>query len=61
MLTLSDFDFPLPPELIAQTAALPERSASRLLVVERVAAEMAPRPPACWTALRRHRRLPAPR
>ncbi|AOY92783.1 tRNA preQ1(34) S-adenosylmethionine ribosyltransferase-isomerase QueA [Cupriavidus sp. USMAA2-4] len=37
MLTLSDFDFPLPPELIAQTA-LPERSASRLLVVERVAA-----------------------
>ena len=32
MLTLSDFDFPLPPELIAQTA-LPDRSASRLLVV----------------------------
>ncbi|QEZ47734.1 tRNA preQ1(34) S-adenosylmethionine ribosyltransferase-isomerase QueA [Cupriavidus oxalaticus] len=36
MLTLSDFDFPLPPELIAQSA-LPDRSASRLLVVERVA------------------------
>lgn len=34
MLTLSDFDFPLPPELIAQTA-LPDRSASRLLVVQR--------------------------
>ena len=34
MLTLSDFDFPLPPELIAQTA-LPDRSASRLLVVGR--------------------------
>ncbi|KVE39837.1 tRNA preQ1(34) S-adenosylmethionine ribosyltransferase-isomerase QueA [Burkholderia sp. TSV86] len=32
MLTLSDFDFDLPPELIAQTA-LPERSASRLLEV----------------------------
>ncbi|WP_153101297.1 tRNA preQ1(34) S-adenosylmethionine ribosyltransferase-isomerase QueA [Paraburkholderia hayleyella] len=32
MLTLSDFDFALPPELIAQTA-LPERSASRLLEV----------------------------
>jgi len=37
-LTLSDFDFPLPPELVAQTA-LPDRSASRLLVVERVAPE----------------------
>jgi S-adenosylmethionine:tRNA ribosyltransferase-isomerase len=33
MLTLSDFDFDLPPELIAQTA-LPERSASRLLEVD---------------------------
>ncbi|MES2009106.1 MAG: tRNA preQ1(34) S-adenosylmethionine ribosyltransferase-isomerase QueA [Pseudomonadota bacterium] len=33
MLTLSDFDFALPPELIAQTA-LPERGASRLLVVD---------------------------
>lgn len=33
MLTLSDFDFDLPPELIAQTA-LPDRSASRLLVVQ---------------------------
>jgi S-adenosylmethionine:tRNA ribosyltransferase-isomerase len=33
MLTLSDFDFDLPPDLIAQTA-LPDRSASRLLVVE---------------------------
>src|ERR1700744_1115157 len=33
MLTLSDFDFDLPPELIAQVA-LPERSASRLLEVE---------------------------
>ncbi|MGT2494110.1 S-adenosylmethionine:tRNA ribosyltransferase-isomerase [Cupriavidus basilensis] len=33
MLTLSDFDFELPPELIAQTA-LPERGASRLLVVD---------------------------
>jgi len=32
MLKLSDFDFDLPPELIAQTA-LPERSASRLLEV----------------------------
>ncbi|MDO3619630.1 tRNA preQ1(34) S-adenosylmethionine ribosyltransferase-isomerase QueA [Ralstonia pseudosolanacearum] len=30
MLTLSDFDFDLPPELIAQTA-LPDRTASRLL------------------------------
>lgn len=38
MLTLSDFDFPLPPELIAQSA-LPDRSASRLLVVERTAPE----------------------
>ncbi|MGY8525909.1 tRNA preQ1(34) S-adenosylmethionine ribosyltransferase-isomerase QueA [Paracidovorax citrulli] len=37
MLTLSDFDFPLPPELIAQTA-LPDRSASRLLVVSTDAA-----------------------
>ncbi|SOY49363.1 S-adenosylmethionine:tRNA ribosyltransferase-isomerase [Cupriavidus taiwanensis] len=36
MLTLSDFDFPLPPELIAQSA-LPDRSASRLLVVQRLA------------------------
>jgi S-adenosylmethionine:tRNA ribosyltransferase-isomerase len=33
MFTLSDFDFDLPPELIAQTA-LPERSASRLLEVD---------------------------
>ncbi|MGF6776451.1 tRNA preQ1(34) S-adenosylmethionine ribosyltransferase-isomerase QueA [Paraburkholderia sp. GAS334] len=33
MFTLSDFDFTLPPELIAQTA-LPERSASRLLEVD---------------------------
>ena len=32
-LTLDDFDYPLPPELIAQTP-LAERSASRLLVVE---------------------------
>lgn len=32
-LTLDDFDYPLPPELIAQ-APLPERSASRLLVVD---------------------------
>lgn len=32
MYTLSDFDFELPPELIAQTA-LPDRSASRLLHV----------------------------
>ena len=32
MLTLADFDFDLPPELIAQ-AALPGRSASRLMVV----------------------------
>src|SRR5262245_7513806 len=31
-LTLDDFDYPLPPELIAQTP-LPERSSSRLLVV----------------------------
>ncbi|HWU84613.1 MAG TPA: tRNA preQ1(34) S-adenosylmethionine ribosyltransferase-isomerase QueA [Rhodocyclaceae bacterium] len=34
-LTLDDFDYPLPPELIAQ-APLPERSASRLLVVDAV-------------------------
>lgn len=33
-LTLSDFDFPLPPELIAQHP-LPDRAASRLLHVER--------------------------
>ncbi|GLU30721.1 tRNA preQ1(34) S-adenosylmethionine ribosyltransferase-isomerase QueA [Trinickia caryophylli] len=33
MFTLSDFDFNLPPELIAQEA-LPERSASRLLEVD---------------------------
>ncbi|MFI4941550.1 MAG: tRNA preQ1(34) S-adenosylmethionine ribosyltransferase-isomerase QueA, partial [Burkholderiales bacterium] len=33
MYSLSDFDFDLPPELIAQTA-LPERSASRLLHVD---------------------------
>ncbi|KWK96495.1 S-adenosylmethionine:tRNA ribosyltransferase-isomerase [Burkholderia ubonensis] len=33
MLTLSDFDFHLPPELIAQTA-LPDRTASRLLEVD---------------------------
>jgi len=32
-LTVHDFDFSLPPELIAQ-APLPERSASRLLVLE---------------------------
>ena len=32
MFTLSDFDFDLPPELIAQVA-LPQRSASRLLEV----------------------------
>ncbi len=32
MLTLADFDFDLPPELIAQ-AALPDRSASRLMMV----------------------------
>ena len=32
MYTLSDFDFALPPELIAQ-APLPERAASRLLQV----------------------------
>ena len=37
MFTLSDFDFNLPPELIAQTA-LPERSASRLLEVDTSAA-----------------------
>ncbi|MBM2765996.1 tRNA preQ1(34) S-adenosylmethionine ribosyltransferase-isomerase QueA [Burkholderia anthina] len=34
MFTLSDFDFNLPPELIAQTA-LPDRTASRLLDVDR--------------------------
>ncbi len=34
MYSLSDFDFDLPPELIAQ-APLPERSASRLLQVQR--------------------------
>ncbi|AOK15760.1 S-adenosylmethionine:tRNA ribosyltransferase-isomerase [Burkholderia cepacia] len=33
MFTLSDFDFNLPPELIAQTA-LPDRTASRLLEVD---------------------------
>lgn len=32
-LTLDDFDYPLPPELIAQ-APLPERSGSRLLVMD---------------------------
>ena len=32
MLTLDDFDYPLPPELIAQTP-LPERAASRMLLV----------------------------
>ena len=32
MYSLSDFDFELPPELIAQTA-LPDRTASRLLHV----------------------------
>jgi S-adenosylmethionine:tRNA ribosyltransferase-isomerase len=37
MYTLSDFDFDLPPELIAQTA-LPQRSASRLLDVNPCAA-----------------------
>ena len=36
MFTLSDFDFNLPPELIAQQA-LPERSASRLLEVDTAA------------------------
>ncbi|WP_433704269.1 tRNA preQ1(34) S-adenosylmethionine ribosyltransferase-isomerase QueA [Paraburkholderia sacchari] len=36
MFKLSDFDFDLPPELIAQTA-LPERSASRLLEVDNTA------------------------
>jgi S-adenosylmethionine:tRNA ribosyltransferase-isomerase len=36
MFTLSDFDFDLPPELIAQVA-LPERSASRLLEVANLA------------------------
>lgn len=36
-LSLSDFDYPLPSELIAQ-APLPERSASRLLVVDPAAA-----------------------
>jgi S-adenosylmethionine:tRNA ribosyltransferase-isomerase len=35
-LRTSDFDFPLPPELIAQTAAEP-RDSSRLLVVDRAA------------------------
>ncbi|WGS42667.1 tRNA preQ1(34) S-adenosylmethionine ribosyltransferase-isomerase QueA [Burkholderia sp. JSH-S8] len=37
MFTLSDFDFNLPPELIAQTA-LPDRTASRLLEVDTTAA-----------------------
>ena len=32
-LTVDDFDYPLPPELIAQ-APLPERAASRLLVAD---------------------------
>ncbi|RQS99832.1 tRNA preQ1(34) S-adenosylmethionine ribosyltransferase-isomerase QueA [Burkholderia seminalis] len=36
MFTLSDFDFNLPPELIAQTA-LPDRTASRLLEVDNTA------------------------
>lgn len=36
MFTLSDFDFNLPPELIAQTA-LPDRTASRLLEVDTTA------------------------
>lgn len=38
MLTLADFDFDLPPELIAQ-AALPDRSASRLMVVHETSQE----------------------
>ncbi len=42
MLTLSDFDFDLPPELIAQTA-LPERSASRLLEVDNTNPSAPPR------------------
>ncbi|RQR67249.1 tRNA preQ1(34) S-adenosylmethionine ribosyltransferase-isomerase QueA [Burkholderia sp. Bp9126] len=37
MFTLSDFDFNLPPELIAQTA-LPDRTASRLLEVDNTVA-----------------------
>jgi S-adenosylmethionine:tRNA ribosyltransferase-isomerase len=54
MFTLSDFDFDLPPELIAQTA-LPERSASRLLEVDSLVtpARLTDRPNAsrraiCW-------------
>lgn len=40
---LSDFDFDLPAELIAQTP-LPERSASRLLVVDPVRSDLSDRP-----------------
>ena len=40
---LSDFDFDLPAELIAQTP-LPERSASRLLVVDPVQSDLSDRP-----------------
>jgi len=49
MYTLSDFDFALPPELIAQ-APLPERAASRLLqvtaagMVDRVFTELPDQP-----------------
>ncbi|WP_199543894.1 tRNA preQ1(34) S-adenosylmethionine ribosyltransferase-isomerase QueA [Paraburkholderia kururiensis] len=44
MFKLSDFDFELPPELIAQTA-LPERSASRLLEVHNQADQANPTGP----------------
>lgn len=44
MFKLSDFDFELPPELIAQTA-LPERSASRLLEVHNQADQANPLEP----------------
>ena len=42
MLRTSDFDYPLPPELIAQAPA-PERDGSRLLVLDRATGEIAHR------------------
>ncbi|MEZ5609125.1 MAG: tRNA preQ1(34) S-adenosylmethionine ribosyltransferase-isomerase QueA [Rhodocyclaceae bacterium] len=49
-LTLSDFDYTLPPELIAQ-APLPERSASRLLVLTPQPGEAPTLADTCFSAL----------